>query len=258
MEQRQHPVDDVATRQMTLRALTLFEVGKQIAMRQHRRPRRSGRATREDEDGEMVRVDLHPWHGLGSQQLVEGEHIAVAVVGDRFCGDHGGHGRHASAIHVRPRRRTELFDHHDLGADRLDLTFQFRRRAQRVQRNRYGTEADRCQIRDHEVATVAAQDCHPIAVPHTEPGQPTTQAIDLVAKLAIGRLPPARDESDRVGWMFVDDAGQIHVLARVALGHRSETVVSREGPSPKPANDRAIVSEPNQRDHARDQDGGEE
>ena len=58
VEQRQHAVDDVVGVDVAVRRQALLDVGQQVAVAEHRRPRRAGGAAGEDQHGQVRRLDV--------------------------------------------------------------------------------------------------------------------------------------------------------------------------------------------------------
>ena len=71
MVQREHAVDDVVGADPVGHRARLLDVGQQVAVGEHRGPRRAGGAAGEHQRGEVVGLDVGDGQRLGRQQLVE-------------------------------------------------------------------------------------------------------------------------------------------------------------------------------------------
>ena len=227
VEQREHRVDDVALFRPVLRRVALVQAGPQVAVGEHGGTRVAGGAAGEHQGGQLILVDLHAFDRLVLEQLVHRDRVLGDVV--RIAGDDGLDRRHPLPIHVQPGRGARLLDDDHLRADLVDLGFELRSGAQRIERHGDRAETEGREVGDDEVGGVAAEQDHPVALADTHRGQPAAQAVDLVAQLAVrDRLVP-EDQRGPIGVVSVENARKVHLFP-----HRSP---ARRLVPTKPEND---------------------
>ena len=171
--------------------LALLEVGQQVAVGEHRRLGRAGRAAGEQQHRQVVvgrgrragrarrpagrraaRASGRRARPSLTTTSVQGRARRPGRAGRRWPGRGGRRSRPG------PRRRPAPLD--------------LRCRAQRVERHGHGAGAEDGQVRHHEVPVVGGDDRHPVAGLDAQPDEPAPQAGDLVAQLAVGGRVPRR------------------------------------------------------------------
>ena len=83
VEQREHAVDHVVGADVALRGAALVEVRLQVAVGEHRRTGRAGRAAGEHQHRELRAVDVDRLDGGSGEEVVEGHDVAGGGAADR-------------------------------------------------------------------------------------------------------------------------------------------------------------------------------
>ena len=141
MEQGQHAVDDVVGTGAIGRRHALLDVREEVAVAQHRGPRRAGGAAGEHHDRDMIGGNVANRGRVSGEQLTEGDlTLAGGAVG--LGVDDRTQRRHPTHVDVRPRRHGTRAEHHHDRRDLDQLALDLRAGAGRIERHGDPTEPD--------------------------------------------------------------------------------------------------------------------
>ena len=153
-------------------------------MGEHRRLRRAGGATREEQRGHLVVGTVGDWSGVGREQVFERAGIVERVTSGP---DDVLHRRHVSPVDVSPARAPGGADDDGDGLDRGELALELGCGAEGVERDDDAADAEHGEIRDDEGRVVRAQEGDPIVPAEPQRGKAAPERRDLLTEGAVGR-----------------------------------------------------------------------